>query len=79
MFVHILLEPKYLLMAQDTKPRVGLVEEWRLNIGRKLASFAESLEEKVVILMSGDLSHCHPTDCTNPLYLPSSRSFVLFL
>jgi len=60
-------------MAQDTKPRAGCIEEWRLDIGRKLASFAESLDEKVVVVISGDLSHCHPTDCTDPLYLPDPR------
>jgi len=61
-------------MAEDIKPRAGCIEEWRLNIGRKLASFAESLDQKVVVVLSGDLSHCHPTDCTNPLYMPSPRS-----
>ena len=68
-----LSDPKYLIMAQDIKPRVGCIEDWRLDIGRKLASFAESLEEKVVVMISGDLSHCHPTDCTDPMYLPNSR------
>ena len=68
-----LSDPKYLVMAQDTKPRAGCIEEWRLDIGRKLASFAESLDEKVVVVISGDLSHCHPTDCTDPLYLPDPR------
>jgi len=66
-------DPKYLVMAEDAKPRAGCIEDWRLGIGRKLASFAESLDEKVVVVISGDLSHCHPTDCTAPLYLPSPR------
>jgi len=60
-------------MAEDMKPRAGSLEDWRLGIGRKLASFAESLEEKVVVIISGDLSHCHATDCTDPMYLPNSK------
>ena len=68
-----LSDPKYLVMAEDIKPRAGCVEDWRLDIGQKLASFAESLQEKVVVVISGDLSHCHATNCTDMLYLPSPR------
>jgi len=68
-----LSDPKYLVMAEDIKPRAGCVEDWRLNIGGKLATFAERLQEKVVVMISGDLSHCHPTNCTDALYLPSPR------
>jgi len=68
--VHVFLDVKYIVMAQDRKPRADCIEDWRLNIGQRLAAFAEGLEEKVVVVISGDLSHCHPTDCTDALYLP---------
>ena len=32
-----------------------------------------SLKERVLYVVSGDLAHSHTTDCTTPLYLPDPR------
>jgi aromatic ring-opening dioxygenase LigB subunit len=58
-------------MAQDTLPRTGVIDSFRLDIGKKLAAFVDGLAQKVVFVISGDLSHAHPTDVTDPLYLPA--------
>ena len=60
-----------MIIGQDTIPRTGSLDDWRLQIGKQLADFVESLPLKVVIVISGDLAHCHPTDCSDPLYLPN--------
>jgi hypothetical protein len=65
------LDTTFLLMAQDTKPRTGILDDFRLDIGKKLAEFIDGLSQKVVVVISADLSHVHPTDVTDPLYLPA--------
>lgn len=62
-----------MIISNDTRPYTLTVEDWRLNVGACLAEFADGLSEKVVIAVSGDLSHHHPTDCEDPLYLPDPR------
>ena len=69
----VFLEPKYVIMANDSRPHSLNVESWRLDMGALLSKFIDGLTEKVVVIISGDLSHHHPTDCDNPLYMPDSR------
>ena len=38
--------------------------------GHSIAAFLRGLSERVLYVVSGDLSHCHKTDCPLPLYLP---------
>lgn len=64
---------KYIITTNDFKPKPSTVEDWRLDAGKKLAEFIEKLTEKVVVVISGDLAHYHPTICQNQLYLPDPR------
>ena len=41
-------------------------------MGRALHSFASSLQQRVAVVVSGDLAHTHKTDCNVPLYMPGS-------
>lgn len=43
------------------------------HVGRSIANFLSSLEQRVLYIVSGDLAHSHKTDCTLPLYLPDPR------
>jgi aromatic ring-opening dioxygenase LigB subunit len=36
-----------------------------------MRKFFEKLSERVFFVVSGDLSHTHPTDCQDPLYMPN--------
>jgi len=67
-------ETTFMLMSQDTMPRTGVIDDFRLDVGKTLAEFVEGLSEKVVVVISADLSHVHPTDVTDPLYLPAPGS-----
>jgi len=42
-----------------------------LKFGSDLRKFIDGLKERVIFVVSGDLSHVHPTDCKLPLYLPN--------
>jgi aromatic ring-opening dioxygenase LigB subunit len=57
-------------VAEDTQPPAGVLEDFRLDIGSRLAEFIEKIPEKVVFIVSGDLSHCYQTNHADPLYLP---------
>jgi len=63
-------DPKYIIMSNDLRARTTELEQFRLDTGRVLSDFVRSLEEKVLVVISGDLSHYHPTDCKDPIYLP---------
>jgi len=67
-------DPQYIIMSNDLKPRTTELETFRLNAGRVLSEFVRGLEEKVLVVISGDLSHYHPTDCKDPIYLPDPHS-----
>lgn len=67
------LDTKYIITTNDFKPKSSTVEDWRLDAGKRLAKFIEKLTEKVIVVISGDLAHYHPTICRNPLYLPDPR------
>lgn len=41
------------------------------QFGASIRDFFEKIEERVVFVVSGDLSHTHPTNCKIPLYLPN--------
>ncbi len=58
-----------------SSPRIPLgdMKARLLEAGRHLASFIESLDKRVVVAISGDLSHTYSTDCQNPLYLADPR------
>ena len=43
------------------------------RVGRSIATFLNSLKERVLFVVSGDLAHSHKTDCTLPLYLADPR------
>ena len=43
------------------------------KVGRSVAKFLNSLEQRVLYIASGDLAHTHKTDCALPLYLPDPR------
>jgi len=75
---YVALDTKFVIMAQDTLPRTGVIDDFRLDIGKKLAAFVDGLTEKVLVVISGDLSHAHSTDVTDPLYLPAP-GYVLSL
>lgn len=64
---------KYIITTNDLRSRLSTIDEWRLDAGKRLAEFVSKLPEKVVFVVSGDLAHYHPTDCTNPLYQPDPR------
>ena len=49
------------------------VRKEQLELGKEIYEFAQNLDKKVVIAISGDLSHKHPTDCKLALYLPDPR------
>ena len=36
-----------------------------------MQKFFDNLTERVVFVVSGDLSHVHPSDCPDPLYMPN--------
>ena len=62
---------KYLIVSM---PRPGvtaakLPRECQ-RIGESVAGFIAQLKQRVAVVISGDLSHTHPTDCNIPLYLP---------
>ncbi len=46
------------------------VDRSRLLVGSALSEFVDRLEERVAMVISGDLSHTYHTDCVDPLYLP---------
>ena len=68
----IVSDVKYIIMSSPRKP-VGEMKSSLLEAGRQLASFLRSLDKRVVMAISGDLSHTYPTDCQDPLYLPDPR------
>lgn len=43
------------------------------SVGSSVSRFMNSLKERVLYVVSGDLAHSHTTDCTTPLYLPDPR------
>ena len=43
------------------------------KVGRSVSRYLNSLEQRVLYVVSGDLAHSHDTDCTLPLYLPDPR------
>ena len=43
------------------------------RLGAIVTSFLAQLKQKVAVVISGDLSHTHPTDCNMPLYLPCDK------
>jgi len=69
--------PKYIIMSNDLKERTTELEQFRLDTGRVLSDFVRSLEEKVLVVISGDLAHYHPTDVEDPIYLPARPMPVL--
>ena len=78
LLLHVLLLPcdaadtKYLIMCQGKLPHT-LDEERHLKLGATLGNFLESLDKRVVLAISGDLSHTYSHNCTDPLYLPDPR------
>jgi len=42
-------------------------------MGRSLHEFASKLQQRLAVVISGDLSHTHETTCDIPLYLPDPR------
>ena len=38
------------------------------SVGSSVSRFMNSLKERVLYVVSGDLAHSHTTDCTTPLY-----------
>jgi len=63
-------DPPYLIISNDLSSRITELEQFRLEAGRVLSEFVRELQEKVLVVISGDLSHFHPTDCKDPMYLP---------
>ena len=49
------------------------------TMGRALHDFASSLQQRVAVVISGDLAHTHETACTIPLYLPGSCARAIFI
>lgn len=43
-------------------------------MGRALHEFAASLQQRVAVVISGDLAHTHTTDYSIPLYLPGMQN-----
>ena len=43
------------------------------KFGRSIAKFLNGLEQRILYIATGDLSHNHETDCTLSLYLPDPR------
>ena len=77
--LHVLLlfhffaaDTKYLIMSQGNLPP-SLDEERCLKLGATLGGFLESLDKRVVLAISNDLSHTYSHNCTDPLYLPDPR------
>ncbi|MFX0091156.1 MAG: hypothetical protein ACFFBD_05275 [Candidatus Hodarchaeota archaeon] len=57
-------QPKYLIMSQPTrrnKHAIKMIPEL-LELGNHLKSFFESLDKKVVVIVSADLAHTHSVD-----------------
>jgi len=63
-------DPRYIILTNDSLPKTGSLDIWRLHSGSTLARFLKEIPEKVVVVISGDLAHYHFTDCTDELYLP---------
>ncbi|XP_028415640.1 uncharacterized protein LOC114539004 [Dendronephthya gigantea] len=65
-------QPKYVILSQSM--RRGNMGEDKLVIGKSLAKFLKKIETRVVLAVSGDLSHTHAHSyCDIPLYLPDPR------
>ena len=75
------MKMKYIIVTQHSPPK-GLAREIKKfdtyrEIGKVIFDFADNLNERVVFLISGDLSHKHQTDCTDEIYLPDPTATVL--
>lgn len=46
-------------------------------MGKALHDFASTLEQRLAVVISGDLAHTHKTTCDIPLYLPGDRKSVV--
>jgi len=44
-------------------------------MGRSLHEFASKLQQRLAVVISGDLSHTQETTCDIPLYLPGKLNF----
>ncbi|XP_078691410.1 uncharacterized protein LOC144921881 [Branchiostoma floridae x Branchiostoma belcheri] len=64
---------KYLIISQSLLRGEEAVKQ-RVCLGRALSAFFDSLSDtRVVLAISGDLSHTHPHSCDDPLYQPNPR------
>lgn len=73
-YPHIQEPLKYIIITPPSKTKPNAVEERKnslLQFGASIRDFFEKIEERVVFVVSGDLSHTHPTNCKIPLYLPN--------
>lgn len=46
-------------------------------IGKAFHEFVSGLEQRVALVMSGDLAHTHETTCNIPLYLPGIYILII--
>ena len=65
-------QPKYVILSQSMR-RENIGQE-KMLIGKSLAKFIKSIDARVVLAVSGDLSHTHTHSYGDiPLYLPDPR------
>lgn len=63
---------KYVILSESMN-RTNLKTD-KIAIGKALGKFVKTIDQKVVVAISGDLSHAHTPAYTNiPLYLPDIR------
>ena len=74
-FKKLTQQPKYVILSQSMKR--GDLSNDKMAIGKSLAKFVDKVDARVVVAVSGDLSHTHAHGHADiPLYLPDPRRSI---
>ena len=67
-------EVKFIILTSPRPKRVDRIEEDLMKQGSVLADFISTDARRIVMVISGDLSHMYQYDCTEDWYTPSISS-----
>ena len=65
---------KFVIMTSPRQKRVDSIDESLVKQGSSLADFINMEPRRIVMVISGDLSHMYQYDCTEDWYTPSTSS-----
>ena len=68
------VEVKFIILTSPRPKRVDRIQDDLMKQGSVLADFISTDPRRIVMVISGDLSHMYQYDCTEDWYTPSTSS-----